>query len=304
MLQYDVHNGVEAVVGISFKGQTMIITEDIKQQIRDYYTSKPMSLSHLSKKFGYCVPTVRKALGDIPIYSKTMIYNPNLNEHYFDVIDTEKKAYFVGLIIADGNIFDPSNSAHPGEKWVSITLQDSDRYILEEFKKELGASTKVSSDGRGSSYIAIRSNKLADALAKLGIVPCKSFNTEMPQQIPPELIPHLIRGIIDGDGSIQTRQTNIRNRFKHSISCCGTHKLMSQMTDVISSICMLEHKPKVYDYKSKQLSEFSVCKIPDMKKFGDWMYTNATVFLIRKYKHYLDFLTHYEFDTSSLPVLY
>jgi hypothetical protein len=39
---------------------------------------------------------------------------------------------------------------------------------------------------------------------------------------------HLIRGIFDGDGSIQAKlnEKDERNRFLHSISFCGTHRLM------------------------------------------------------------------------------
>ena len=39
---------------------------------------------------------------DIPQYTKTQIFNPDIKEDYFENIDSQEKAYFLGLIISDG----------------------------------------------------------------------------------------------------------------------------------------------------------------------------------------------------------
>ena len=82
-----------------------IITEELKQQIKDYYLSEPMSLNKVQEKFNLSHPTISKILKDVPKYPKAKIFNPNLKEHFFEIIDSEEKAYFLGLIIADGNVF-------------------------------------------------------------------------------------------------------------------------------------------------------------------------------------------------------
>ena len=55
----------------------------------------------------------------------------NYNDRYFEVIDTSDKAYFLGLLAADGNI-------SPRLTAVRIALKETDSGILEQFRKFLG----------------------------------------------------------------------------------------------------------------------------------------------------------------------
>ncbi len=53
------------------------------------------------------------------------------NEDYFENITTEKQAYFLGLLAADGNVSEKRNT-------ISLGLSEEDGLdLLEEFKKEL-----------------------------------------------------------------------------------------------------------------------------------------------------------------------
>lgn len=274
-----------------------IITEELKRNIKDYYQSRPMTIGEVCKEFSLSSPTILKILNGIPKYSKTKIYNPELDEDFFSSIDTESKAYFLGLFISDGNIFDPSNSKHPGQKWVSITLQTDDSYILQNFKDDIKATTKISEDGRGSSYIAIRSNKMADDLEKYGVIPRKSFKTRFPFEVNKKYYRHIIRGIMDGDGSIQAHLskniTSDKIRFLHNISFCGSHRLMCDIVNVISSRLKLKVQPTVYDYKNRTLSEFKIQNADDMKTFGEWVYKDANIYLLRKKEQYDKFKEYY-----------
>lgn len=72
---------------------------------------------------------------------------------------------------------------------------------------------------------------------------------------------HLIRGIFDGDGNILAKlnpNDDGHNRFLHSISFCGTHQLMKDISNYIFKALHLKQKPSVYDYKDRQLSEFKI----------------------------------------------
>ncbi len=276
-----------------------VITESFIKEVREFYLSFPMTLDHLCKHFDICIPTAMKILKGIKRYNKSLIYNPELKENFFENIDTERKAYWIGLLISDGNIFNPENSKHRGQKWVSITLQDEDRYILEEFRKDVGLKSIVGNDGRGSSYVAVRSNIMANSLLKYDLKERKSFDTKFPFNIGESYYRHVIRGIIDGDGSIQAYPyvtKDGRNKFRHSISCCGTNRLMQDMVSVICNQLQLKTVPSVYDYKNRKLSEFKVSNIEDLKKVGDWLYTDATIFLKRKKFNYDLILDHYRLN--------
>lgn len=253
------------------------ITSDLKEQIIREYLECPTTISNIAKQFNLSNPTICKILTCVPKYKKAQIFNPELNETAFSVIDNESSAYFLGLIIADGNIFLPRDGNRQAS--ISICLQKSDDYILEEFKKFMKTNTNVIIDNRGCCQIAIRSDKVATDLKNLGVLPQKSFNTILPN-VSKDQMPHLIRGIIDGDGSIFALKHN--NKFLHSISCCGTHTLMQNISDTIFEILNLGTKPKVYDYKNRTLSEFKIYNFDDVLKLGDWIYNDATIYLKRK----------------------
>jgi hypothetical protein len=106
------------------------ISEELANSIREFYLSRPMSLSDVCEKFGVSHPTACKVLKDVPKYPKSRVFNPNMAEDYFKDIDTEKKAYFIGLMIADGNVFDNPNTKEANRQAsISIMLKEEDEYI-------------------------------------------------------------------------------------------------------------------------------------------------------------------------------
>ena len=265
-----------------------IISEELKQEIRNYYLSEPMTKRQVGIKYNLSEPTIIKILKDVPMWPKAKINNPNLKEHFFETIDTEEKAYFLGLLIADGNVF-KDNSGRQAS--ISITLDLNDEYMLLKFKEVLNTNTNIGHDGRGCGQIAVRSNIMAEDLAKYGIVPRKTLTTYLPQ-IDEKYMPHLLRGILDGDGSIRAVQTEQQNRFAHYIGFCGTHQLMEDISNYCKKL-NLSVIPKVYDYADKALSDIKIQGKNDMYIFGEHIYKDATIFLIRKKEKYDYFKQHY-----------
>ena len=76
-----------------------IIGENLKNEIRSFYQIKPITIREVGKEFNLSDPTIIKILGDTPRWPKNKILNPEINEDYFEVIDNERKAYFIGLMI-------------------------------------------------------------------------------------------------------------------------------------------------------------------------------------------------------------
>lgn len=269
-----------------------IITEGLKQEIIKYYLSRPMTMKQVEDKYELSHPTITKLLKDVPKYTKAKLNNPNMNERFFEKIDSEESAYFLGLLISDGNVFKDNTGRQAS---ISIALDSKDEYMLEKFKEVVNSNTSIGHDGRGCSQIAVRSNIMAEDLAKYGVVPRKSYNTHLPQ-VADKWMPHLIRGIFDGDGSIMAKPSpnnDGHNRFLHSISFCGTHELMTNISDYAFKKLHLKQKPTVYDYADRKLSEVKIQNIDDMAKFGWWMYYNSTIQLNRKKDIFNNFLSHY-----------
>lgn len=269
------------------------ITRTTEQDIVNYYTLNPTTIEVTANKFSLSSPTIIKILNkyNIERYKKAQIFNPNMNEDYFENIDTQNKAYFLGLIMADGNVFKEDNNKSNRQSSISITLQDSDNYILSKFKEEIFVNTSVASDGRGASTISVRSNKMADDLLKYNIMERKSFSTSLPN-IDDNLMKHLIRGILDGDGSVQGRQTDIKNRYKHSVGFCGTKLLMTQIRDYLVGKLNLTNV-SVYTYKNRELSMVTWSAVKDMKLLYHYLYDDAETYLIRKKEKFDSIMNHY-----------
>lgn len=147
---------------------------------------------------------------------------------------------------------------------------------------------KLTHDGRGCSQAAIISHKMAEDLSQYGVIPKKTFHTYLPN-LNDEYMPHLIRGIIDGDGHIEAKwhkSSDGRNRFLHRLSICGTHQLLEDINNYLDEKLQLKYKPKIYDYSNKSLSDVGYSNYEDIIKIGNWIYNNAETYMIRKKEKY------------------
>ena len=125
-------------------------------------------------------------------------------EDFFDVIDTEEKAYVLGFITADGWI--------TGTRVVAIELAEHDREHLERIRDLLSPGQILArhevqrGHRRGQQWrLSIASVRLVTALRKLGVGPCKSHDVGPCRRVPVALRKHYWRGVFDGDGSIVRR---------------------------------------------------------------------------------------------------
>ena len=122
------------------------ITEELRQEIINYYLSQPMTMKQVEDKYNLSHPTISKILKNTPKYTRTKINSPSMKENFFQEIISEESAYFLGLLISDGNVFKDNTNR---QALISITLKLQDEYMLEKFKTVLRANTSIGYDGRG-----------------------------------------------------------------------------------------------------------------------------------------------------------
>ena len=259
------------------------LTEELKKQVYQYYIESPKSIEEVGAKFDLCRPTVSKILKEknCRIYTKQDLYNIGVNENFFEAINTEKQAYYLGLFIADGCVY----RFRKNTMFNMLSLQKEDSYMIEQFAKDVCASRQIVTDKRdGSRSITVTSNKMAYDLSKYGVVEDKTFITYLPK-IDRELYPHLIRGILDGDGNVGYRVTK-EGRERWQIAFCGSYKLMSDIRDFFIQ------ELNVYPVKiSKDDSIFSVrwTSKTDFYLICSYLYHDSHIQLNRKYKIFQDF---------------
>ncbi len=210
------------------------------------------------------------------------------NDHYFDVIDNEAKAYFLGLIYADGCIMDNRN--------FRILLEASDFYIIDKFVKllEINKEAKLIKrkyKGEYREYVDFgTSNKVFyNSLVSKGVKENKSIFCEFPtkEQVPKEYINHFIRGVFDGDGCVGIygkKKTRLR------INISGTSELLTE-------ICNILHEnninSRVSKYKGKNCYQLQISDNNQAIEFCKFIYKNSdtTLCLKRKsiiYNNYLN----------------
>lgn len=245
---------------------------------------RPIEIDVVAAKFGICRPSVSNVLDEYRIkrYTKVQLFSPDLDEHYFDEIDTESKAYFLGLIVTDGCIHNTKGR----QPLVSITLKDEDRYILERFKYEIRSNKKVTCDGRGCSELNILSMTMVNSLKKYGLKPNKSLDTVFPDNLPEDMYRHFIRGILDGDGSVSYYARPSRKYHVKAVRFCqGNEKFLQDIVEYLYRSIGIE---KINLYKEKDsLWSIAYRKDISMIKLIDYMYGDAHIYMKRK-KHLCD----------------
>lgn len=208
----------------------------------------------------------------------------NVNDVYFNKIDTEEKAYWLGFLLADGCIHERA-----GQDRLSLVLGIKDKNHLEKFKESLSFEGPIIDYVKKSglfiglihSHVRITSQLLIDNLAKVGCIPRKSLVLEFPI-IDEELVHHLIRGYFDGDGSVFiSREKHWRNNNIFPVihfRFIGTEAFLKVLDKKINlSGRLVQAKgSKVYElcYKRNKKAEL----------FYNYLYKDATIFLERKEK--------------------
>lgn len=255
------------------------ITKDKKEELIAFYKSRPMTVQEAATSINVSVPSAIKILDQYRVkrYTKVQLFSPSLVEDYFEKIDTESKAYFLGLIITDGCIY----KKHKKQSSVSLSLQSQDRYILDRFKQEINSNKTITRDGRGCNEISILSDKMVSDLSKYGVTENKSLKTVFPQGIRADLYPHLIRGILDGDGSISYYARKKRKSHTKAIRFCQGNEQF-----LLDLMCCLKKYAGVNPVNARKEKE-SLWSIAyrnndSMCSLISYIYDSATVYLKRK----------------------
>jgi len=204
----------------------------------------------------------------------------NLNQNYFECIDTNEKAYWLGFIIADGHVSDDG---------VVITLKESDREHLSNFLKCIDSNSNIHYIAKTKSYsISVYSRDLVKSLRDLGLDANKSYNAKVPP-IKQKFIKAFLRGLFDGDGSLAVSK-NIYKKGKHPtymVSICGTYSLVNKMVETVSKDLNFKNKVKL----SQKTDTFFVASWggnPQVYKILSWLYEDTSYpYLQRKYDRYI-----------------
>lgn len=217
-----------------------------------------------------------------------------INENYFDNIDTQNKAYVLGLFYSDGCNYPPQHR-------VKIELQERDRGVLDKINEEIQSNkplsfvnlNKKNHNWQNTYRLDITNKHISDRLVELGMVQNKSLVLEFPVWLDELLYPSFLRGYFDGDGHIEWSNTKF-------ITLVGTN----QFCEYVKNFCesKLNIKCSVYNTANKDSNTklFHICGKQRIKQFLDFIYKDADLYIERKYDIYQKICMEMNINNSLL----
>lgn len=269
-----------------------LVDEESAKFIEENY--QYMTSTDIGKKIGISGKQVRGWIG-------YHIKNPlpkrrKFNDSFFDIIDSPRKAYWIGFIYADGWICINKDSC---SYEFGIELTRSDRYILEELNRDLGNVHIIYDNHRelciannqeksitDTSALRVYSKHLVNGLHKNGI-DCRKTKSDIFPVVNDNLFLAFLRGYIDGDGCIHKMRGN--HLAVHITS--GTLKCFEYIQAKLKDDFGIDSKiysEDIEGYSTKY--RIYVFRNDDVKKLLDLIYNDEDVpKLTRKYEIYKNY---------------
>lgn len=259
---------------------------DEKEVLSKY--SELKSIHKVSHFFGVSISPISRILKKNNIELTNRRYE--VDETYFDKIDSEEKAYWLGFLFADGYIRERS-SGHSLE----LKLSHKDAEHLKLFREHLKSNHLIVESYNSVKYkngiskshmfhLAIYSFKLVDSIKKQGIHSRKTFTIDAPD-IENDLKRHFIRGYFDGDGSFSFNPNNGKN-------CTSIVSASEKFRKfLVEELSRNDIKINLYDKIRLQIQN----KLDNLK-FYNYIYSDCKICLERKKETYEKFRKHYRYN--------
>lgn len=204
-----------------------------------------------------------------------------LASDFFENINNEQKAYWLGMMMSDGNIGDNGRKSY----YIRLSLKDYDH--LYKFCDVLNIShdnVRVNTSGIGT--VRVFSKALYNQLIQCGMHPGEKRLNAYPVNLRDILHRHFIRGYFDGDGSVFTRNQNDIKRKRslcvmymiftnHNMAFTVSNMLSANNIDIPLCVRTLSSGLTVYELKTESIVK--------CKRFFNWIYDDSSIFMQRKY---------------------
>lgn len=262
-------------------GGVIAWTDEQVAYIIDKYLNEQYTLKQLGKEFNCSYSTIRNLLNRHNIQSRGNKQGYPRDEFYFNKIDSDEKAYWLGFLYADGCV-------HSNNNEISINITDKEH--IEKFQKAIKAinhKPTVTNDKRFENaktlyQFSIKDKQLHQDLIKWGCVPQKSLIIEKIPNIPRDYVSHFLRGYFDGDGSLHYLQGT--NNYR--ISFVGTEAFLADIQKELQTNVSFKNNNTGKAYTLQIAGRKQVERILNYLYQGSRPETR----LDRKYQKYLDCL--------------
>lgn len=180
-------------------------------------------------------------------------------------------------------------------KKMGVSIKISDIEHLEKLKIALNTETPIHTYEVKQGYkigtqycrLIIADIELVDALMSHGCIQQKSNILLPPTGIPNSLRRHWIRGFMDGNGSISVTKTQKIDSY--TIRFTSTDDVLNWIMDILIDDNIITRRYPFSKRKPEHVvSSFEFGGNYLSKKYCDYIYDGATVYLQRKYDRYIE----------------
>lgn len=251
------------------ESRNMVFDIDLLKKL---YLEYNLPIYKIAMLYGFSDVALRDLFIKYSIPLKKHFVGKNSQNTFFEKIDTKEKAYFLGLIAADGSVIESMNT-------VAIELKACDKYILEKFIEIASFKATLLKDDRDGSLryrLSIHSKNMVNHLKALSIMPRKSTNNSLriSEKIPKKLIRHFIRGYFDGDGIAKK---------EGYVGFCGSKTIIEEIHNHLINKLNISRTKITYN-KWNGIYYIQWGKKEDTEKLSNYFYKNSDMlFLKRKY---------------------
>ena len=286
----------------------MKISKMLIQDLITMHHEKEMSIQEIAEHYCLTYQAVRQFMkkNNIEVNKaksrKPMPREYQCNEEYFDVIDAEEKAYWLGYIVADGGLVQVKKD-RPNQLRLAFNIMASDIIQLEKLCESLKCNTpikvimtkenslttysgkEITIQPKEQAILQINSSRLCKGLMEQGVSLRKSLQ-EKPPTIKRELIRHFLRGYFDGDGCFSIKNPTNRNNSYIGVYIASGEELATWIVKVVYE----EIGVKISIHKQGKLYKAVIQNREGTEAFMNWIYRDAIVYLNRKYEAYQKYL--------------
>ena len=166
------HNhGIDVGLGLKQYKPTLEEIEKVKQIINNHG-----SIREASRIIGRDQTIIKRIIQDNNLIYDYRPYNKNLKHDFFDIIDSQEKAWLLGFLFTDGSVRRVGNSYQ-----IRLSIQLKDEEIINKIKNWLNIDGKTHYDKRENKEccgIEFASKNIFDKIKKYGIIPNKTYKTK------------------------------------------------------------------------------------------------------------------------------
>lgn len=263
--------------------------------IVDFYNSVK-SLRQTSDRFNLSFSTVRRLLIGRGVNTsidrdaqRRRKISYDIDENYFESIDSSDKAYILGVLFSDGHMY-------KNRKQVRLKLTDID--LLDEIKLKMGykkpynSIKKYKESHKDAKLLIICNTKIYDDLIRLGCGQNKTYDCQLPK-ISDQYMFDFIRGFFDGDGSIWV-DNSPNDRYRQvDINIVATVIFCQQLCDFLKKY-KVESIIRVDKRHDARVGILRIKNVKSVDIFYHLIYDNLNgkIFLNRKYNKFTDYIKY------------